>query len=168
MPAAANASARTWQSRIAALRPPLECLPELVPPVTHLGLGVLQTGIEVGPLEVRVNESEHGGQIATGIRLIRRPNQFHVVVGHRVLLYIALVGVGGRSPAMRGGARGAPGRRSARCGRTTATEYRPTWPAGSTPGRGARGGQTQPNGRIRHQYRTPHVIGQGQPSAERP
>src|SRR6266542_1812026 len=69
--------------------------------------------------------------------------------------------MGAEAPAMRGGARGAPGRRSARCRWTTRAGYRPTWPAGSTPGRGERGGQTQPNGRIQHQYRTPHVKGQG-------
>src|ERR1035441_5574131 len=47
-----------------------------------LRLGVIERGVEVGPLQVRVDQGEHPGHVALAARLVGRTDQGLVFLGH--------------------------------------------------------------------------------------
>src|SRR6266511_1883104 len=67
-----------------ALQDPLE----LVAAVADLRLRVLEAGVEVGPLQIRIDELEHCRHVASGVRLVHPADQVLVFVRHQVLSFV--------------------------------------------------------------------------------
>jgi hypothetical protein len=62
----------------------LEGVQQPGPAVAGLRLGVGEGGVEVGPLQVRVDQGEHPGHVAPAVRLVGRTDQGLVFLGHDI------------------------------------------------------------------------------------